>query len=230
MVTSDGMILIPAYQEGARIGPLVRCVRSFASRIVVVDDGSRDDTAAAAREAGAEVLVHPVNKGKGAALQTGFQYAREQGASFVLTMDGDGQHAPADIPVFIEAFATQGCAAIVGNRMDDPSKMPLVRRLTNRFMSWLLSRKMGQLVPDTQNGFRLYRTDVIPPMQDGDSRFAAESEILLILSQHGVRIDSVPVQVIYGDECSKIRPLRDTLRFWNMLRTFDGQQKVKVHG
>ncbi len=226
MATSEGMILIPAYHEATRIGPLVRSVRSVAARVVVVDDGSRDDTAAEARAAGAEVLVHPVNKGKGAALQTGFQYAREQGAAFVLTMDGDGQHAPADIPAFIAAFTRKGSAVIVGNRMDDPAKMPLVRRLTNRFMSWLLSRKMGQRVPDTQNGFRLYRTDVIPPMPEGDTRFAAESEILLILSQKGVRIDSVPVQVIYGDERSKIRPFRDTLRFWKMLRTFDGRKKV----
>lgn len=222
---SQGLILIPAYQEGRRIGAVVREVLPFAPRVVVVDDGSADDTAAAARAAGAEVLVHTVNQGKGAALQTGFNYAREQGAQYVLTMDGDGQHAPSDIPIFLEAFASGKWPVIVGNRMDNTEKMPLVRRLTNRFMSWLLSRKMGQRVPDTQNGFRLYRTDVIPDMPDGDARFAAESEILLLLARCGVAIGAVPVQVIYGDERSKIRPVRDTLRFMRMLRTVDSKSK-----
>ncbi len=221
MKKSDGFVLIPAYQEGSRIGAVVREVLPFCPRIVVVDDGSADDTAGAARAAGATVLVHAQNKGKGAALQTGFDYAREQGATFVLTMDGDGQHAPADIPGFLEAFARGDAPVLVGDRMEDPKAMPFVRRMTNRFMSWLLSRKMGQRVPDTQNGFRLYRTDVLPDMSGGDARFAAESEILLILTRRGVRIGSVPVRIIYGDERSKIRPVRDTLRFFRMLRAFD---------
>jgi len=217
----DGFVLIPAYQEGSRIGAVVREVLPLCPHVVVVDDGSADDTAAAARAAGATVLVHDRNQGKGAALQTGFRYAREQGAAFVLTMDGDGQHAPADIPAFLDAFARGDLPVLVGNRMEDPNAMPFVRRLTNRFMSWMLSRKMGQRVPDTQNGFRLYRTEVLPEMPDGDTRFAAESEILLILARRGVRIGSVPVRILYGDERSKIRPLRDTLRFFRMLRAFD---------
>ncbi len=221
MKKSGGFVLIPAYQEGSRIGAVVREVLPFCPRIVVVDDGSADDTAGAARAAGATVLLHAQNKGKGAALQTGFDYAREQGAALVLTMDGDGQHAPADIPAFLKAFARGDAPVLVGDRMEDPKAMPFVRRMTNRFMSWLLSRRMGQRVPDTQNGFRLYRTDVLPDMSGGDARFAAESEILLILSRRGVRIGSVPVRVIYGDERSKIRPVRDTLRFFRMLRAFD---------
>lgn len=221
MQKSDGFVLIPAYQEASRIGAVVREVLPFCARVVVVDDGSADETAAVAREAGATVLVHEQNQGKGAALQTGFTYAREQGAAFVLTMDGDGQHAPADIPVFLEAFAGGEAPVWVGNRMDDPTVMPFVRRQTNRFMSWLLSRKMGQRVPDTQNGFRLYRTDVLPDMSGGDARFAAESEILLVLSRQGARIGSVPVRIIYGDERSKIRPVRDTIRFFRMLREFE---------
>lgn len=226
METTEGFVLIPAYQEGSRIGAVVRTVLPFCPRIVVVDDGSADGTAGAARAAGATVLVHARNQGKGAALQTGFDYAREQGAAFVLTMDGDGQHAPADIPGFLEAFARGEAPVLVGNRMDDPKAMPFVRRMTNRFMSWLLSRKMRQRVPDTQNGFRLYRTDVLPDMAGGDERFAAESEILLILAHRGVRIGSVPVRIIYGDERSKIRPVRDTLRFFRMLRAFE--RKVKT--
>jgi hypothetical protein len=108
--------------------------------------------------------------------------------------------------------------ALVGNRMSDPRNMPWLRRLTNRFMSALLSRSIGQRVPDTQCGFRLYRCDAIPRLSTETSRFDAESEILLRLAQAGVRIGSVPIRVIYGDEKSKIRPFRDTIRFFSMLR------------
>ena len=227
MERTDGMILIPAYREESRIGAVVRAVTRFVPKVVVVDDGSPDATAAVARQAGAVVLVHAENQGKGGALRTGFRYAREQGAAFVLTMDGDGQHAPEDVPVFLEAFSKGVCPVIVGNRMDDTHGMPLVRRLTNGFMSALLSRKMGQRVPDTQNGFRLYRTDVIPQMPERESGFAAESEILLELALLGVTIGSVPVRVIYGGEQSKIRPLRDTMRFFRMLKAFDRRHDAR---
>jgi len=221
--TGNGMILIPAYKEETRIRATVLEAQQHIPLVVVVDDGSPDNTAEMAREAGAVVLVHPVNLGKGAALRTGFRYAREQGSAFVLTMDGDGQHAAADIPLFLEAFAKGDVQVVVGNRMGNPKTMPRIRYMTNRFMSALLSWKMGQHVPDSQNGFRLYRTDVIPDMPESDSRFAAESEILLELSRRGIKIGSVPVKIIYGDEQSKIRPWRDTIRFIRMLKAFDRQ-------
>jgi hypothetical protein len=125
-----------------------------------------------------------------------------------------------DIPAFVGEFERSGPAAIVGTRMDRTENMPLVRRLTNRFMSWLLSRKMGQFVPDTQSGYRLYRKDVLSLVQVESARFAAESESLLCLSAAGFRIASVPIKVIYGDEKSKIHPVRDTLRFISMMRKY----------
>ncbi len=222
----DGMILIPAFNEERRIGDVVQAVRRQYPRVVVVDDGSGDRTAERAGQAGATVLKHDVNRGKGAALETGFAYARDHGHAFVLTMDADGQHAPGDIPAFLERFRQGGVDVIVGNRMAAASGMPLVRRVTNRFMSAILSRRMGQHVPDTQNGFRLYRTAVIPEAAQASQGFAAESEILLALSLHRVRIQSVPVHVIYGDEKSKIRPLRDTVRFFRMLRRFGHREKA----
>lgn len=216
-----GCALIPAYNEGQRIAAVVRDVQAVCPNVVVVDDGSPDDTAAVAEAAGATVLVHAVNSGKGAALNTGFQHAREQGYTFVVTMDGDGQHAASDIPSFVEMFSKGDVSVVIGNRMSDTATMPLIRRFTNRFMSWLLSRRMGQFVPDTQNGFRLYQTDVIPEMRVGASGFAAESEILLELAERGVKMGAVPIQVIYGDEKSKIHPFRDTLKFFGMLRAYD---------
>ncbi len=220
-LAEKGCVLIPAYNEGKRIAAVVCDVLKVCPNVVVVDDGSPDNTADAAHAAGATaVLVQNPNQGKGAALNRGFQHAREMGYEFVVTVDGDGQHAAEDIPAFIDAYA-QGVPVIIGNRMSDTATMPFIRRLTNRFMSWLISRKMGQRVPDTQNGFRLYKTSVIPEMQTGSQRFAAESEILLELAANGVKMGAVPIQVIYRDEKSKINPIKDTWRFFKMLRGWE---------
>lgn len=220
-LAAKGCVLIPAYNEGKRIADVVRDVLSVCPNVVVVDDGSPDDTAEQARSAGAtEVLVQNPNQGKGAALNRGFEHARKKGYEFVVTIDGDGQHAADDIPAFIDAYG-EGVRVIIGNRMSDTATMPLVRRWTNRFMSRLISRKMGQFVPDTQNGFRLYKTEVIPQIKTESQRFAAESEILLELAAEGVKMGSVPVKVIYRDEKSKINPFRDTYRFFKMLRDWE---------
>ena len=225
-----GCVLIPCYNEGARIGPVVEQVLAQCPNVLVVDDGSPDDTAAAAKAAGAVVVTHAMNRGKGAALHTGYRWAQDNGMVFVVTMDGDGQHAPTDVAAFIDMYLKTGTPVLVGNRMDNTETMPLIRRWTNLFMSWLLSRKMGQWIPDTQNGFRLYQTDRLPDMGQGATRFAAESEILLELARSGATMDSVPIQVIYGDEKSKIHPMKDAFRFYKMLRDFDRRVDREAKG
>lgn len=217
----DFCAIVPAYHEAGRIGETVQGIRRFCRYVVVVDDGSGDGTAEEAEAAGAVVLRHSINQGKGVALATGFAHARKKGYEFALTMDGDGQHAAEDIPAFLKAYDRTKTAVLVGNRMDNPRTMPLVRRLTNRFMSWLLSRRMGQRVPDTQCGYRLYRCDVFSRDACRSERFAAESEVLLYLADQGVELGSVPVRIIYGEEKSKINPVVDTLRFFSMLRNYD---------
>lgn len=209
--------IVPGFQEEGRIGSVVQGILQYCDVVVVVDDGSSDRTGADAEAAGAVVLTHETNRGKGASLNTGLEYACGENMEFVITMDGDGQHDPKDIPGFVKAFLEGGADVLVGTRMDNPVGMPLVRRLTNRFMSWLLSCSMKQSVPDTQCGFRLYSLDVVPAMPTGCDRFAAESEVLLDLSQRGVKIGSVPIRSIYGDEKSKINPLKDSARFIRML-------------
>lgn len=213
-------VIIPAYNEAGRIGAVVRSVRAHCPRVIVVDDGSRDRTAEEAEAAGALVVRHDRNCGKGVALNSGFEQARRCACEAVITMDADGQHNPAEIPRFVEAYRRTGIPVLVGNRMADIRGMPLVRRWTNRFMSWLLSRIMGDYVPDTQCGYRLYRCDVIPYVQADAERYAAESEILLNIAARGIRIDSVRVNTIYGDEKSKVNPFSDTVRFFRMLWRF----------
>ena len=216
--------LIPAYKEAGRIGDVVRATRAYCDHVIVVDDGSGDGTAEEAEQAGAIVLRHPQNRGKGAALETGFAFVREQEYEAVITLDADGQHAPSDIPNFIKANRDTGAHVIVGSRMSHLEKMPLIRKWTNWFMSWLLSRHMKQWVPDTQCGYRFFVRDAIPAGSVQSKGFAAESEVLLYLADRGFRIGSAPVQTIYGEERSKINPVRDTIRFFSMLRRYQKQK------
>jgi len=215
-----GCVIIPAYREAGRIGAVVEGVKAFVPDVIVVDDGSPDATASQAERAGAMVIRHEVNRGKGAALDTGFRAARAQGFDFAITMDGDGQHAPSDLPAFVQAYHQSGIPVLIGTRMSDTRSMPRIRLMTNRFMSWLLSREMGQWVPDTQCGYRLYALAVVPEISAESQRFAAESEILMELSHRGVKIGSVPIATLYGTEQSKIHPIKDAFRFFKMLRQF----------
>jgi len=213
-------VVIPAYREQRMIHNVVERVRKYVQPVIVVDDGSPDRTAAEAADAGAVVVRHTLNMGKGVALNTGFNYARQNRFDYLITLDADGQHDPADIPRFIEAYERTGIPVLIGNRMGALSNMPQVRKWTNRYMSWLLSRAMNQYVPDTQCGFRLYRCDVLPFIEAQSARFAAESEILLHIASRGIRMDAVPIAVIYNEEISKISPIHDTFRFFLMLSRY----------
>ncbi len=217
-------VILPAYNESGRIGQMVTKVLEYCKDVIVVDDGSKDQTANDAKSAGASVIIHEVNQGKGAALETGFRVAAERGFEFIITMDADGQHDPSDMAGMIAEYEKTQKPVIIGNRMDNPVNMPLVRRMTNRFMSWLLSRKMGQWVPDTQSGYRLYKCDVIKFLKSDSNRFAAESEVLLNLAEAGIQMGSAPIKVIYRDEKSKINPIKDTIRFFRMLNRHDSKK------
>jgi hypothetical protein len=118
---------------------------------------------------------------------------------------------------FIEAYVRTGIPVLIGNRMADAENMPRIRRWTNQFMSWLLCRAMGQYVPDTQCGYRLYRCDVLPFVLARSEGFAAESEMLLHVAARGIRMGSVRVSTIYADEKSEINPIIDTFRFISMI-------------
>ena len=212
--------LIPAYREAAHIAEVVRRVREQLKTVLVVDDGSPDETAELARQAGAEVIVHSQNGGKGAAIKTGFKVLMERGFDYVLILDGDGQHLPEDIDSFLSAAALAPGGLLVGNRMHQTAGMPLVRMLTNRLMSRLISGLCKQPIPDTQCGFRMIHRDVIPSLFCESNAYDYETEMLLIASRSGHRVGSVPVTTVYADETSKIHPLRDGLRFMKLLSRY----------
>ena len=215
--------VIPAYHEQAHMRDVAQRARAQLDHVLVVDDGSNDATAAGAREAGAKVIVHPQNRGKGEAIKTGLAhwFDREQ-IEYVVLLDADGQHLPEEIGRFLEAAANPPEAGLfVGTRMHDTRRMPFVRRMVNRYMSHHISRLCGQEIPDSQCGFRMLHRTLIPHLRLGTSRFDYETEMLLIASRHGFRIVSVPISTVYSDEVSSIRPVRDTIRFLKLLRRYE---------
>ena len=211
--------LIPCYFEEKRVADVARRVRAQLDTVLVIDDGSTDRTADEARATGVEVLRHDVNQGKGAAIKTGLRLlgARDR-IEYILILDGDGQHLPEEIPRFLDEANRSGAAMLVGNRMTDLETMPRVRRLTNQFMSAKISRVCGQEIPDTQCGFRMLRRHLASVLCAAPStRYDFETEMLAIVARQGCRIGAVPVSTVYGDEKSKIHPIRDTLRFIKLL-------------
>ena len=212
--------IIPAYHEEKHIADVARRTLAQLDNVLVVDDGSSDATAAAAREAGAEVIVHDQNRGKGETIKTGFRHWLERGCHYGLILDGDGQHLPEEIPRFLAAAATSGARLLIGTRMNDVASMPIVRRMVNRYMSGKISRVCRQKIPDTQCGFRMVHRDIMPDLLGGTERFDYETEMLIIASRAGCRITSVPITTVYSDEVSSIHPVRDTLRFFKLMRRY----------
>ena len=213
--------VIPAYQEKKHIGDVVRRTRDKIDNVLVVDDGSNDKTAERAREAGAEVIVHPQNRGKGEAIKTGLRHFLNRQFDWVFILDADGQHRPEEIDRFLAAAVSAAePKLILGNRMNDVSSMPLARRAVNRYMSKKISRVCRQDIPDTQCGFRMLHRQLIPDLLEGADRFEYESEMLIIASRKGFRIDSVSISTVYSDEVSSIHPVRDTLRFFKLMRRY----------
>lgn len=213
----DVCVLIAAFNEEKRIAAVVKEVRARGFSVVVADDGSADATAAVARAAGATVLETPANEGKGSALRRGLEHFLKTNSKAVILMDADGQHDPADLDLFLEALGQDRMPLIVGNRMAKPVGMSLVRRLTNRFMSWLLSKICGQDVPDSQCGFRAMKREAAERISLRSDRFEIESEMILEAARAGFDIGSIPVQCLYAGEASRVRPIRDTWRFFKFL-------------
>jgi glycosyltransferase involved in cell wall biosynthesis len=213
---------IPAYHEAAHVRGVAERVCAQLDHVLVIDDGSTDATAARAREGGAEVIVHPVNLGKGEAIKAGLRHwlARPE-IEFILLLDSDGQHLPEEIPRFFEGAAATQAGLFIGTRMNDVRAMPFVRRAVNRYMSQRISRLCGQDVPDTQCGYRMIQRDVVPLLLAGTSRFDYETEMLIVASRAGFRIASVPISTIYSDEVSSIHPVRDTIRFFQLMRRYE---------
>ena len=211
--------VIPCLNEAQTIASLVHSVRRHLPGVLVVDDGSRDTTAKLAADAGAMVVSHPRNFGKGAAVKTGLTTAMQKGFDRALLMDGDGQHQAGDIPAFVQKAEATRAAMVIGNRMDDAGSIPWFRRRANRWMSRRISRRVGQNLPDTQCGFRLVDLRVWAALPCHARHFEIESEMLITFLEAGCRVEFVPIQVIGRAAHSHINPLTDTWRWWQWWRS-----------
>jgi glycosyltransferase involved in cell wall biosynthesis len=206
-------VLIPSYNEARTIGEIVDGLRSRGLAAYVIDDGSADGTAEIARRAGAVVVRHERNMGKGSSLREGFRHIVKERFEAVLVMDGDGQHSLDDIDSFFETMQRTGADMVIGNRMRDTASMPYSRVVTNRFMSWAISVIAGQKIPDSQCGYRLIKRCVLERADLETSNYEIESELIMSAARNGFRIASVPIKTVYGSERSRINPVVDTLRF-----------------
>ncbi|MGN6643969.1 MAG: glycosyltransferase family 2 protein [Verrucomicrobiota bacterium] len=217
---AECLVIIPCLNECVAIGDLVHTVRRQLPAVLVVDDGSTDATGQIAKSAGAEVLRHSEPLGKGAALQAGCAWARKRGFKWALLMDGDGQHSPVDIGKFLECAETTSADLVIGNRMGNPGQMPWLRRIVNRWMSRRISKAAGFSLPDSQCGFRLIQLAAWAALPIATAHFEIESEVLLGAARAGLRIQFVPIAVIYKTEQSKIHPWQDTVRWFRWWRKF----------
>lgn len=196
--------VIPAYQEGRRIAEVVAGARRHLP-VIVVDDGSTDDTATRAAAAGAIVLRQAPNAGKGAALRAGFARALEEDAEAVVTLDGDGQHDPAEIPAFLATHERSGAQLVVGRR--DFRSMPVVRRVSNTIGRMAISVAVGRDVPDNQSGYRLLGSRLLPALLvSREPGFEFEVEMIARCIALDLPIAWVPIRTIYAGEPSHIRP------------------------
>jgi glycosyltransferase involved in cell wall biosynthesis len=210
------LVVIPAHDEGTRVGPVIAGASSVLP-VLVVDDGSTDDTAAVAAAAGAIVVTQRPNQGKGEALRTGFRWALEHGHDAVLTLDADGQHDPAEIPAFLAADRSAPMDLLIGAR--DFSAMPAIRRASNTVGGWAFSWAVGRSVADNQSGYRLIGRRLLPLLLDSAERgFEFEVEMITTCIRSGLSLGWVPIRTIYGDEASHIRPWAHFTNFVRIVR------------
>ena len=212
---TDVAALIPAYRAGASVADVVAGARRYLDRVMVVDDGSGDETRVRATNAGAEVLVHARNAGKGAAITTGLRALAAAGVGRALTLDADGQHLPREIPALLAASDADPTAIVVGVRRKEGHTI----RLVNRFGNWIADRLLhaiaGQPLPDTQSGFRVYPVGATLALGTRGTHYDFETEVLLRAARRGIPLVGVPVDVFYppiAERVSHFRPGRDTLR------------------
>ena len=213
-------VVIPGYNTAQTIGPLIRQIVQRGFDAIAVNDGSTDQTAQVATAAGALVISHLRNGGKGLALRTGFAFAVESGYDAVVTLDSDGQHDPSEIPKLLEALSRAEVGIVVGHRLAHPVGMPSIRQRTNRIMSLIVSGVARQHIPDSQCGFRAIRREVLKVVALSSRHFELETELLLAASSHGWMIASVPIQSIYNQQPSHIRPFLDGMRFIRLIMRY----------
>ena len=218
--------LIPAFNEVPYIANVVKGTQPHVEQVVVIDDGSGDGTAQVAQAAGATCLRSDTNCGKASALRTGIAFACAQDFTHAITLDGDGQHLPEDIPVMISVAKETGADLVIGARSFDRARMPRARYYSNTIGSRLASALVGCEIRDSQSGFRLFRLDKLRETKLRSRSYELEMEILIKMARSGCTIAHAPVHMVYddGQARSKMKPVRDTISIclWSLAFRFLG--------
>ena len=207
------LVLIPAYNAAGYLSELVMRIRksSPVSDILIIDDGSTDDTAEIAHHLDAVLITNDNNRGKGYSLQRGFDYAVGHEYDFVVTIDADLQHLPEEIPLFVNGICS--AAVYIGTRRIALDIMPFARWLTNNLTSLIISVFGGQRTRDSQSGFRMFSKDALKRMKAQSNRYDFESELLFQTGLLGMKVAEVPISTVYEESVSFINPFKDTGRF-----------------
>ena len=214
--------IIPALNAQRTIAAVVVESRRHVEPVLVIDDGSSDSTGEVAQAVGATVIRHDVNRGKGAALKTGFAWALERGFDAVITLDADGQHLASEIPAFIDAHRETHADLIIGGRAHLFEQMLPRRRMANRFSALCISIASGASITDSQSGFRLYSAHLLRTVKLRTDGFDMESEVIVRAGRRGMGIVTIPIELgfVNGIATSHYKPLKDTLRIaWTVVRT-----------
>lgn len=212
-------VLIPAYNAEVTLGPVLEKIRSLRMDLIVVNDGSVDETKRVALEYGAHLLEHPSNLGKGAALRTGFRYVFEKDYQVVITLDADGQHDPSEIPSLLKIFQSVKPDILIASRAAEFGGMTFLRRFWNRLGARAVARLCHSDITDSQSGFRMIRADVLREITLSTSGFETELELLIKACKKDFSVLSVPINTprIDGTESSHFRPVTDT---WQVCKLF----------
>ena len=198
-------VILPAYNEEVSIGSIVLLTRFYADNVIVVDDGSADRTAEIARKAGAEVIIHKTNTGKGGALKTGFKAAAEMGADIIVTMDSDGQHNPADIPKLIAPIIEGNADIVNGSRYLNGlgKNTPIYRRVGQTMLDRVTNVSSGVKITDSQSGFRAFTASTVDIFRFDAQGMGIESEMLADAGKAGLRIKEVEIGVRYDVDAQR---------------------------
>ncbi len=203
--------VIPAYNEGKFISNVILNAQKYVDKVIVIDDGSTDDTREIARKLGAIVHSNEKNVGKWFALKRGFSLALEMEADIVITLDGDGQHNPHEIPEFIKVLLNGADVAIGMRRYK--GKMPLIRKVSNYLTTTIINSLFSLKISDSQCGYRAYNWKAVKDLEISSEGYEGETESIIRLGKTSLTIEEVPIQTLYGVESSKMSTLRDTWRF-----------------
>ncbi len=208
-------LIIPVFNAAATLPELIARIQRTAPSIgiLAVNDGSTDHSASVLEELGIETIRHPVNRGKGEALRTGFAAVLRDSVDAIVHLDADLQHEPEFLPEFFHAFESGDGDLIIGTRDFHSGEMPLLRQMSNRMTSWAVRQLTGAAIADSQSGYRLIGRRVLETIHPKSHRFDFESEYLVLAARAGFKIGAVRVSTVYHGEPSAIRPWRDTMRF-----------------